>query len=55
MGTQNGTPKWDPTRLDDRIFYRKNWGLATKKKRMDPQMDPQMDPSKEGPFEIKTK
>ena len=30
MGTRNGTPKWDPTRLDDRIFYRKNWGLATK-------------------------
>jgi len=31
---QNGDPKWDPkmghTKLDDRIFYSKNWGWETK-------------------------
>jgi len=31
MGTQNSTPKWDPAKLEARIFYRKNWGFETKK------------------------
>ena len=27
MGTQNKTSKWDPAKLEDRIFYRKNLGF----------------------------
>ena len=56
MGAQNGTPKWDPSELEDRIFLQSKLGFGNKKtSRMELQMDPQMDPSKEGPFEIKTK